>query len=60
MMFFGKEMLDNNNGTRGIKNLASWCWNTLSTAIPETAERSGSWRGHVHEVKSEISAGPRS
>lgn len=54
-------MLDNNSGTTGIKNLASWCLNKLNTATPEIAERSGSGRSHVREeVKREMNAGPRS
>lgn len=56
-------MLDNNSGTTGIKNLASWCLNKLNTATPEIAERSGSGSGRSQvreEVKREMNAGPRS
>lgn len=54
-------MLDNNRGTTGIKNLASWCLNILNTVTPEIAERSGSGRRRVREVvKREMNAGPRS
>lgn len=54
-------MLDNSNGTAGIRNLASWCLNTLSTATPEIAESNGSGMGNVRVVVNrEKNAGPRS